>query len=89
MLWRTFEISIGALEAGGELYDRHTKITPPSGYTTAAINGYIIDGAYSTNCAISQLWVSGNDIQWGVKNHGAVKTAALTLKLHILLVRSK
>ena len=89
LLWKVYEISIGALEAGGELYDRHTKITLPSGYTTAAINGYIITGAYSTNCTISQLWVAGNDVYWAVKNRGSIKTAALTLKLNILLVRSK
>ena len=87
--WKQYTINVGTLNAGTSKYDQISSIALPSGYTSAAIVGFSLDGANYTACSISKLIVRGNSVTWSVQNLGTATTGNLTLSLDVLCVKSK
>ena len=88
-IWKQHTINVGTLNAGTSKYDQISIIALPSGYTSAAIVGFSLDGANYTACSISKLIVRGNSVTWSVQNLGTATTGNLTLSLDVLCVKSK
>ena len=88
-IWKQHTINVGTLNAGTSKYDQISSIALPSGYTSAAIVGFSLDGANYTACSISKLIVRGNSVTWSVQNLGTATTGNLTLSLDVLCVKSK
>lgn len=89
MLWKQYSINIGVLKPNANRYDQKATITLPSGYTSAAIAGFGLDGSGYTSCTITKLQVNGNAITWSVENRGVSDSGNLTLYVDILLFKSK
>lgn len=89
VLWRQYSINVGVLKPNANRYDQKSTITLPSGYTSAAIAGFGLDGSGYTSCSITKLQVNGNTVFWSVENRGVSDTGDLTLSVDILLFKTK
>lgn len=87
--WKTYTISIGALESDKNKYDQTTTITLPDGWVAAGLCGFYLVGSCYTDCTITKLNVTDNTIEWSVQNVGPRTTGELTLYVNVLLFNAE
>lgn len=82
-------VPIGALTAGAEKYAQTFEFSIESGYTSAALAGFTLDGFGYTNCSITKCFLTGNTLEWSVKNLGSEATGSdLKLECKVMLIKS-
>lgn len=87
--WKTYTISIGALESGKNKYDQTTTITLPDGWVVAGLCGFYLEGSCYTDCTITKLNVTDNTIEWSVQNVGPRTTGNLILYVNVLFFNAE
>lgn len=87
--WKTYTISIGALESGKNKYDQTTTITLPDGWVVAGLCGFYLEGACYTDCTITKLNVTDNTIEWSVQNVCTRTTGNLILYVNVLFFNAE
>ena len=91
MFRQTYEITIPALPAHGDVYGGTYTLTQYAGYTPAGIIGYVLWGSRSTWCTVPALYINAalTMIAYNVGNtDNTMATGDLTLSVHVLYIKT-